>query len=614
MIYNKDINLNMYKAFYAVAKSGSFIKAAEMLYVTQPAISVTIKKLEEQLEIKLFKRNNKGIQLTEAGTELLFYVENVFNTLNTAEKILKEDKNLNNGEVKIGVPTHIGIFLVNDLIENFKNLYPGVTFHIENRPTKDMLNMLAKREIDILIDSAPVFNTIDDMEIINLMEFDNCFVANKKYEKLSKEIISFSELNKYQLLLPAERTSTRIDLERIVTKEKTGLKLNPVIEVSTTEMMYDLVNRGLGIGYFTRMSINDDIVNNRLFEIKLKSVLPRTQVCMAYVPDFLTKANKQFIEYVKNEIEKRKIRAAKELRLIYTRECNYNCDFCHSEGIKSCVQEKLSNNDLVNFYKFISNNYNINSVHFTGGEPFLNNHLDDLISKLKLENAKVTITSNGYDIPINSSIFEDIDKINISVHSLKQKKYEEISKIKGSFTRAINNIKVLRNKFPVLKININTTLTPDLANDKGDIIDIINFSESIKANIKIMELFPVEKSQKIGSLDKVKPIIEDMRYELKTTKFRKEIYEKNGHTVTLLKCTCSAVCDYEARGKACYENNDIYLSMDGNLHLCRNNDRIISICEELQSNDYIKLDQKIDSYFEELGSNCKYEEKEEKDE
>ena len=197
---------------------------------------------------------------------------------------------------------------------------------------------------------------------------------------------------------------------------------------------------------------------------------------------------------------------------------------------------------------------------------------------------------------------------------MKQKKYEEISKIKGSFTRAINNIKVLRNKFPVLKININTTLTPDLANDKGDIIDIINFSESIKANIKIMELFPVEKSQKIVSLDKVKPIIEDMGYELKTTKFRKEVYEKNGHAVTLLKCTCSAVCDYEDRGKACYENNDIYLSMDGNLHLCRNNDRIISICEELQSNDYIKLEQKMDSYFEELGSDCKYEEEEEKDE
>lgn len=609
MIYIRDIDLNMYKTFYAVAKSGSFVKASELLFVTQPAISVTIKKMEDQLEIKLFKRNNKGIQLTEAGTELLFYVENVFNTLKTAEKVLKEDKNLNNGEIRIGVPTHIGIFLVNDFIEKFKSLYPGVTFHIENKNTKDMLNMMAKREIDILIDSAPIFNAVDDMEIVNLMEFDNCFVANKKYEKLSKEVISFSTLNGYQLLLPAERTSTRIDLERVVAKEKNDLKLNPIIEVSTTEMMYDLVNRGLGIGYFTKMSVNDDIVNNKLFEIKFKSSLPKTQVCMAYVTDFLTKANKQFIEYVIKEIEKRKIRAKKELRLIYTKKCNYNCNFCHGEGIKSWVQEKLSSADLVNLYKFISSNYNINSVHFTGGEPFLNNELEDLIRKLKLENAKISITSNGYDLPINSSVFEDIDKINISIHSLRQKQYEEISKIKDSFNKAVNNIKALRNKFPVLKININTTLTPDLANDKEDIIDIINFAESIKANVKIMELFPVEKSQEIVSLDKVKFIIEDIGYKLKSTKFRKNTYEKNGHEITLLKCTCSAVCEYEDKGKACYDNNDIYLSMDGNLHLCRNNDRIISIYEELQSNNYIKLNQKFDSYFENLGNECKYEEK-----
>ena len=146
-------------------------------------------------------------------------------------------------------------------------------------------------------------------------------------------------------------------------------------------------------------------------------------------------------------------------------------------------------------------------------------------------------------------------------------------------------------------------------NDKEELIDIINFSESIKADIKVIELSTVKK-QKIVSLDKVKSIIEDMGYELKTTGFRNKTYEKNGHKVILLKCTCSAVCDYEDKRKACYENNDIYLSMDGNLHLCRNNDRIISICEELQSNDYIKLEQKMNSYFEMLGSNCKYEEEE----
>lgn len=607
MIFSKDIDLNMYKTFYAVAKSGSFVKASEILYVSQPAISMSIKKLEDQLDIKLFKRNNKGIQLTEHGTKLLFYIETMFNTLNTAEKRLKEDKNLNNGEVRIGVPTHIGIFLVNDLIEGFKELYPGVKFLIENRSTQELINMLTKREIDIIIDSAPISTTLEDMEIINLMEFESCFVANKKYEKLSKEVINFSTLNKYQLLLPAERTSSRINLEKVVSNEKKGLKLKPIIEVSTTEMMYDLVTRGIGIGYFTKMSITDDIINNNLYEIKVNADLPKTQICMAYIRDFLSNANQEFIDYTQTEINKKKIRAKKELRLIYTQKCNYNCSFCHAEGVRCKVEEKLTNNEIVNFYKFLNSNYSISSVHITGGEPFLNKNISDLLEKLKTEGSSITITSNGYDLPTRSSFFDNLDKINISIHSLNEDKYEKISRVKGSFNKSINNIKLLRNRFPLLKIGINTTLTTDLEKDKEDLINVINFSESIQADIKIIELLPTFKDETIIPMEKIIPTIEELHYELVKEEFRKRVYEKNGHKITLTKCTCSAVCDYKDKSRACYENNDIYLSMDGNLHLCRKNDKVVSIYEELHNNDYISLDEKMDEYFEKLGEHCKEE-------
>ena len=604
MEYNKEIDLNLYRTFYAVAKSGSFMKASEILYISQPAISAAIKRLEEQLNLQLFKRNSKGIQLTEHGSELFFYVESIFNTLNTAERKLREDKNLNNGEVRIGVPTHIGIFLVDDLIKGFKEKYPGVKFYIENKSTQDMLNMLTKREIDIIIDSAPIFNTLDDIEIVNLMEFDNCFVANDKYKKLSKKSVDFEELSKYQLLLSAKRTSNRIDLERVVGKENGNLSLQPVIEVSTTEVMYDLVKKGLGIGYFTKMSIVDDIMSGKLFEIKINRDLPKTQICMAYIPEFLTNANKQFVNYTKTEIEKKKIRANKELRLVYTRKCNYNCSFCHSEGIRKSIDEKLSTKDIVNFYKFINNTYNINSVHFTGGEPFLNKNFLDLVKRLKEEGAKITVTSNGYDLPMSSDFFDNIDKINISIHSLNYEKYENISKIKGSFDRAISNIKELRNRFPILKIGINTTITPELINDKEDLLDLINFSKSIKADIKIMELFP-DDNREIVQIEKLEPMVEEMRYELIDQSFRRKIFEKNGHKIVLLKCTCSAVKNYEDRGKACYDNNDIYLSMDGDLHLCRKTDDIISICDELHDNNYAQLEKKMNMYFENLGNRCK---------
>lgn len=603
-----NIDLNMYKTFYYVAKYNSFSKASEKLYISQPAVSISIKKLEEQLEVTLFKRDNKGIELTEYGKQLLFYVESIINTLNTAEKRLKEDKNLTNGEIKIGVPTHIGIFLLNDIIEGFKNMYPGVKFYIENRSTKDMLNMLAKREIDMIIDNAPLGTDINGVEVTNLMRFDNCFVANRKYEKLSKEIINFKTLNKYQILLPAERTSTRIELEKRVKLENPTLKLQPIIEVSTTEMMLDLVKRGLGIGYFTKMSVADHIVKHELFEIKTSSQLPQTEICLAYIKEFLSNASNMFINYTKNEIKKKKIRADKELRIILTQKCKYKCAFCHKEGLKRNVEEKLTHNHLTKLFKFLNNTYNITSIHFTGGEPFLNENIETIINELRKEQAKITITSNGYSINPNSEIFEQIEKINISIHSIDESEYESISNVPGSYKKAISNIKELRNNYPLLKIEINTTLTKKITDNKEELIDLINFSKSIKANLKIIELFPNTDKINFVSIDKIKPLLENLNYQLKEKKFRKTTYETDDHKVILTKCTCSEAHQYKESGKACYENNDLYLSMDGNLNICRANDKTVSIYEELENNDYLKLKKKIETYFELLGDKCIYDE------
>lgn len=93
-----------------------------------------------------------------------------------------------------------------------------------------------------------------------------------------------------------------------------------------------------------------------------------------------------------------------------------------------------------------------------------------------------------------------------------------------------------------------------------------------------------------------------------STKFRKLVYEKNSHKISLVKCTCSEASEYSDSGKMCYENNDIYLSMDGNLNLCRANDKTISINDELKNNDFLGLKMKLENYFELLGKDCIYDE------
>ena len=151
-IFKNNIDFNSYKTFYVVAKCKSFSKASEELNISQPAVSIAIKKMEDNLDVTLFKRDKKGIELTETGKQLLFYVESIINTLNTAEKRLKEDKTLTNGEVIIRMfPTEIdddkkeilgvGMFTTknnpNDIKVNIRDLFEVIP---DNVTEEDFLN------------------------------------------------------------------------------------------------------------------------------------------------------------------------------------------------------------------------------------------------------------------------------------------------------------------------------------------------------------------------------------------------------------------------------------------------------------------------------------------
>ena len=300
---NTNIDLNLYKTFYAVAKHGGFSKASEVLYVSQPAVSASIKKLEEQLGLKLFKRDNKLFQLTRAGEQLLFYVESMLNTMEIAEKKIKENSMSINNEIKIGVPSHINIFILNDLIEEYLKVNNKMRFTLVNRSTNEMLDMLYKKELDLLVDNdAPILNKIKNCCITRICAIENCFVGAEKYKQFSEQVHTFSELNEQSLLLPATRTLTRNELEKVVRLFDRNLVLKPKIDVSITEVMYDLVIRNIGIGYFPRKFVKKDIQQKKLFEIKTTLPLPKTEICCIYIPETISNCSMSFIKYIENRL------------------------------------------------------------------------------------------------------------------------------------------------------------------------------------------------------------------------------------------------------------------------------------------------------------------------
>ncbi|MBO6195024.1 MAG: LysR family transcriptional regulator [Bacilli bacterium] len=295
----KNINLNLYKVFYDVAKYGSFSKTAEFTYTTQSAISKSIKKLEEELETPLFYRNSNGIELTEKGKELLYYVEKSYGNILTAERLMLETENLERGKLNIGLPSHIASFFFFDKIIDFHNKYPNIEMTLMSGTTRQLMDLLDKHKMDFIIDTSPIITNNMDLNIIKLSTVKYSFICKKDMYEKYKNIKSIKELEDIPLVLPVHGTNNRKALDELFIKNN----INPkkIINIHTSEVILNAVQNNLGIGYV----ISDLIKNNDEFkQINVEEILPTTDIVLVYNKKFLTNAPKKFIEdYINLEIK-----------------------------------------------------------------------------------------------------------------------------------------------------------------------------------------------------------------------------------------------------------------------------------------------------------------------
>ena len=287
-----NINLNLYKVFYDVVKYGSFSKAAEFTYTTQSSISKSIKKLEEQLGIKLFYRNSHGVELTENGKELLYYVEQSYGNIMTAERLLTETDNLDRGKLNIGLPSYISSFFFFDKIKDFYKKYPNIEITLMNGSREYLLNLLHNHKIDFIIYSSPIFENLDkDLELIKLYPIEYKFFCRKdKYESY-KHIKDLKDLENVPLVLPVPGSNNRRFLDEILIKK--DIKIKRAINIHTSEGILTAVKNDLGVGYI----IEDIIKGNDTYKcINIKTKLHKEEVALIYNRKFLTKVPLRFIE------------------------------------------------------------------------------------------------------------------------------------------------------------------------------------------------------------------------------------------------------------------------------------------------------------------------------
>lgn len=295
----KNINLNLYKVFYDACKYGSFSKTAEFTYSTQSAISKSIKKLEEELETQLFYRNSNGIELTDKGRELYYYVEKSYGNLLTAERIMLETENLERGKLNIGLPSHIASFFFFDKIIDFHEKYPNIEMMLTSGSTGQLLDLIDKHEIDIIIDTAPVVTNNMDLCIEELLKVKYAFICSKDNYDKYKHIKSIKDLEDVPLVLPNKGTTNRKKLDSMFIKYNVNPK--KVINIHTSEVILNAVSKDLGIGYI----ISDIVKDNDNYKVlDIKEELPGAEIVFAYDRKFLTTAPKRFIEeYINYEVK-----------------------------------------------------------------------------------------------------------------------------------------------------------------------------------------------------------------------------------------------------------------------------------------------------------------------
>lgn len=294
-----NIDLNAYKTFYLVAKYKSFTKTSQELFISQPAVTQTIKKLEDQLDVKLFNRSANGtITLTAAGEVVYYYAEKIFNLAVANKTIVEQAKEASFEVINIGVPTHIGAFYLANYLKEFNAKYPNVKFNIINKKSDEMITMLKKRELDVVIDTNMSDIKDDLIATFKILDLDSCFVCGKKYKDIAnKEKIELDELIMYPLILPSKTTSNRKMIDYKF-KEK-GIVLKPLVEANSSSISRQLIIAGIGIGWMIKEFVQEDIEKHLLYELNVDFEHVLTPVSIAYNKKFNHDIIKEFINIFK---------------------------------------------------------------------------------------------------------------------------------------------------------------------------------------------------------------------------------------------------------------------------------------------------------------------------
>ncbi len=316
-----ESSLSSYHIFNAVAEAGNLSKAAKLLYISQPAISRAVSRLEQNLSVKLFIRNSRGVLLTEEGKLLYEHTKSAFDALRQGEENLRRINSLGGGTLRIGVSNTLCRHILMPQLQNFIQEYPHIQINIQCHSTFETLELLEQGTIDIGLISEP--GSLQSLEFLTVTEIEDIFVATETYLKnltqREQEAVNLSKApvrkNRRQtekkapgsalscfkngsLMLLDEKNISRLHIDNYLNKNQ--IETGQILEFDNMDMLIDFSKIGLGIGCVIKEFVQNELEDHSLIELPLPVHVAKRRVGFAYNKTTLQSGSvKKFIEFYK---------------------------------------------------------------------------------------------------------------------------------------------------------------------------------------------------------------------------------------------------------------------------------------------------------------------------
>ncbi|HSL93702.1 MAG TPA: LysR family transcriptional regulator [Bacillota bacterium] len=289
------MRLELYRVFYHVARHGSISEAARQLFASQPAVSQSIRHLEDHLGAKLFVRGSRGVSLTAEGAVLYDYVQRGYNTFLTGERALRDVLTLQSGEVRIGGSDTLCKHVLLPVLRRFMSNHPQIKIRVTNRTTPESLELLRRQEVDMALVHLPVAS--DEFTLTPIRQITDCFVAGERFREALSRPLHASELTRLPLLVLERGTNTREALDDWAARQ--GVVLIPEVELGSVDLLVEFARIGLGLAYVVRDFVERDLSEGELFEARLVDPPPERTVGLATNAAMpLSRAAQEFMQMV----------------------------------------------------------------------------------------------------------------------------------------------------------------------------------------------------------------------------------------------------------------------------------------------------------------------------